>query len=94
MKWLLPVLMMFPTLSFAETTSYEVSGMTCNSCVKALKAKVCKLEGVDKCEVSVGKMILTPKAGVSLDEQKVKDAVTSAGDFKVTSSAAKMPSTK
>jgi mercuric ion binding protein len=89
MKWLLPVLMILPTFAFAETTTYEVSGMTCNSCVKALKAKVCKLDGVEKCEISVGKMILTPKAGATLDQQKVSEAVTSAGAFKVTSSAAK-----
>lgn len=86
MKWLIPVLMLLPLFSFAETISYDVSGMTCNSCVKALKAQVCKIEGLEKCDISIGKMTLSTKAGTSLNDQKVREAVSRAGDYKITGS--------
>lgn len=80
---------MFPLSSFADTTTYNVTGMTCNSCVKAIKAQVCKIEGLESCEVSVGKVILSTKAGVTVNEQAVKDAVERAGDYKVSGNTTK-----
>lgn len=89
MKWLIPTLLILPFSSFAETTTYEISGMTCNSCVKAIKAQVCKMEGLEKCEVSVGKLVLSTKAGATVNEQSVKEAVGRAGDYKVSGSTTK-----
>lgn len=83
-KWFIPTLVVAPLFAFAETATYDVSGMTCNSCVKAIKAQVCKMDGVEKCDVSIGKIVLSTKEGVSLDEQKVKEAVSRAGEYKVT----------
>ena len=79
--------LIFPLFSFAGTTSYAVSGMTCGGCVKAVKAQVCKLEGIDKCEVSIGKVLLTPKKGATIDETLVRQSVEKAGEYKVTGSA-------
>lgn len=89
MKWLIPALLILPLSSFADTTTYEVSGMTCNSCVKAIKAQVCKIDGLEKCEVSVGKLVLSTKNGITVSEQTVKDAVERAGDYKVSGSTTK-----
>ena len=88
-KWLIPALFLFPLSSFAETATYDVSGMTCNSCVKAIKASVCKTEGIEKCDVTIGKLVISTKPGVVVDEQKIKDAVVRAGDYKVTGSTTK-----
>jgi len=89
MKWLVPVLLALPLSAFAETNTYEVSGMTCNSCVKALKAQVCKLDGIEKCDITIGKMVLSSKAGTPLNETKIKEAVAHAGDYKVIDKAPK-----
>lgn len=87
-RLLLPLLMLLPLSSFAETSTYEVSGMTCGVCVKAVQAQVCKMEGVEKCDITVGKVVLSTKSGVALDAKKVSDAVERAG-YKVTGSTSK-----
>ena len=88
-KWLIPALLLLPVSVFAETTTYDVAGMTCSSCVKMIKATVCKTEGVEKCDVSIGKVVITTKPGTTIDEQKIKEAVVRAGDYKVTGSSTK-----
>ena len=88
-KWLIPALFLFPLSSFAETTTYDVSGMTCSACVKMIKASACKIEGIEKCDVTIGKLVISTKPGVVVDEQKIKDAVVRAGDYKVTGSSTK-----
>lgn len=77
-----------PALAFAGSSTYTVSGMTCKSCVKAVKAQVCHLDGVAKCEVTVGKVVLTPKPGAKIDDLKVSKAIERAGDFQMTGSPA------
>jgi copper chaperone CopZ len=88
MKRMIALSLFLPALAFAEASTYTVSGMTCKACVKAVKAKVCKLEGVKKCDVSIGKVILTPKEGATIDDLKVSSAVQSAGKYEVTGSPA------
>lgn len=66
-----------------EKASFKIEGMTCGSCVSMIKAKVCKLEGVEACEVKVGEMTLTSKSTLNLE--KIKQAVVSAGEYKITS---------
>jgi copper chaperone CopZ len=86
-KFLVLISLCVPLFSMAGATSpstYTVSGMTCGNCVKAVKAQVCKLDGIEKCEVSVGKVVLTPKAGAALDDLKVTKAIEKAGEYKVT----------
>ncbi len=89
MKSLAAVLaILFPLFALAAPSTYNVSGMTCGSCVKAVKAQVCKLDGVEKCEVKIGKVVLTPKAGFTLDDKKISAAVEKAGEYKVTETVA------
>ena len=88
-KWLIPALFLFPLLAFAETATYDISGMTCGACVKMIKAKVCKIEGLEKCDVTIGKVVVSTKAGTPVDDQKIKDAVVHAGDYKVTGTSKK-----
>jgi mercuric ion binding protein len=87
-KCILVASFLFPAFAFAEASTYTVSGMTCKTCVKAVKAKVCKIEGVEKCEVSIGKVVLTPKAGATLKDLEVSQAIEKAGEYKVTGSPA------
>jgi mercuric ion binding protein len=68
----------------AETQTVEVSGMTCGACVKQVKAKVCSLKGIEKCEVSVGKVTLTTKAGETINQDEIAQAISAASpEFKV-----------
>jgi copper chaperone CopZ len=72
------------TMAQAETADFKISGMTCGSCVKAIKAGVCKTEGLVKCDVKVGEMHIETAAGVKIDEAKFTELVAKAGDYKVT----------
>ncbi|MCE3011285.1 MAG: heavy-metal-associated domain-containing protein [Proteobacteria bacterium] len=84
------ILSLFFTLpAFAETAKMEISGMTCGGCVKAIKAKVCKIEGLADCKVDVGSMELVSKEGTKIDLKKVEELVKSAGDYAVTKSEVK-----
>ncbi len=82
-KWILASLLV-PLLAQAETTTYTVEGMHCGSCAKAIEAQVCKTEGLEKCSVSVGKVVITPKAGVQFSQEQIQTLVSKAGDYKVT----------
>lgn len=74
------------TLSFADTGTFKIDGMTCGSCVKAIKAKVCNMEGVATCEVKVGEMKIETKEGTKLDLEKIKELVGKAGEYTITDS--------
>ncbi len=81
------VLSVFSAIALADTGHFAVSGMHCGDCAKSVAAKVCKIEGVEKCDVKVGSVDLTTKAGFSIDAKKVEELVTAAGDeYKVTKS--------
>lgn len=61
--------------AFAETKTYTMRGMTCGSCVKAVSNQVCKLPGIEKCEVDINKMTLTG----TLNDSAIAQAVEKAG---------------
>lgn len=67
--------LMLPLSAFAESKTYNVGGMTCGSCVKAVKAQVCKLPGIETCEVEVGKVTVTGQ----VDEKAVTAGIQKAG---------------
>lgn len=72
------------SICLAQPATFEVTGMTCKACVKSVKAKVCGLKAVKKCEVEIGKVILTPKDGQAIDRQEVAKAIKAADEnFKV-----------
>ncbi|UOF02572.1 heavy-metal-associated domain-containing protein [Bdellovibrio reynosensis] len=85
-KALVLAALLFAQISFAETTTYKVEGMHCGSCAKSIKAHVCKMEGLEKCEVSVGKVVISPKAGVIIPQEKIQAEMSKAGDYKITGS--------
>ncbi len=67
--------------------TYTVEGMSCGNCAKMIKAEVCKMEGLEKCDVSLGKIVMTPKAGVKISQDQVQTAVTKAGpEYKIVTS--------
>src|SRR4051812_44936854 len=70
-------LLIFSSPAWADTKTYNVEGMHCEDCVSAVKAKVCSLEGITKCDVQIGKVTLT--ADAKLDDNAVANAVQSAG---------------
>ena len=79
------IFLLFSTLvSFAGTTNtYEIRGMTCNSCVKMITAKVCKLEGMDTCKVEIGKLTFSAKDGAQITPEALTTAIKSAGDYEL-----------
>lgn len=68
--------MFFALPAFAGTHSYDIKGMDCSGCVKAIEAQVCKIPGLAVCNVEIGKVTLT---GEQLDDEAVKKAVETAG---------------
>lgn len=78
---LLSVTSCLGAIAHAETKTYTLSGMTCESCVKAVTGQVCKLPGIEKCHVEVNKMTLT---GPQLDDKAISKAVEKTG-FKLKS---------
>ncbi|MFP5520694.1 MAG: heavy-metal-associated domain-containing protein [Bdellovibrionia bacterium] len=85
----LSLLFLSPMSSWAETFEYKVDGMTCGSCVKIIKAKVCSLEGVETCDVAIGSLKVKTKEGSTLGNQQITEAVSKAGDYTLTPVAAK-----
>lgn len=75
--------------ALAETATFTVSGMTCGSCAASVRNKVCKMEGLESCNVEVGSVTVTTKSGVAVDTKKVEELIGSAGDYKVTKTETK-----
>ncbi len=73
--------------ALAETITYNIEGMHCGSCARSIKAQVCNMEGLEKCEVSVGKLVISPKAGVTISQDQIQAAVTKAGEYKIIGSS-------
>lgn len=73
--------------ALAETVTYDVEGMHCGSCAKSIKAQVCKMDGLEKCDVSVGKVVVSTKAGVTISQDQIQAAISKAGEYKITNSS-------
>lgn len=61
------------------TTSYEVNGMTCEHCVRAVTEEISKLAGVDGVEVDLAGGQVTVSSHSPLPEALVSAAVDEAG---------------
>ncbi len=88
MKKLIFVLLALPFFTFAnepEVYNYQLKGMKCADCVESVKNAVCGMNGVEKCDVSVGKMTLHAASGAKLDQKAIAKAVKDAGHFSVKS---------
>ena len=61
------------------TATYEVSGMTCEHCVNAVKGELTQLEGVDQVDVELEGGKVTVTSGAPVDDADVRAAVEKAG---------------
>ena len=61
------------------TSTYTVTGMTCEHCVKAVSGEVAKIDGVTAVEVDLGSGAVTVTSDTALDESIVRAAVDEAG---------------
>ena len=61
------------------STTYRVEGMTCEHCVRAVRAEVGALEGVDEVEVDLATGDVSVISAAPLDRAVVQAAVDEAG---------------
>jgi copper ion binding protein len=61
------------------TTTYQVSGMTCEHCVRAVTQEVTALPGVDSVAVDLGTGAVTVTSEAPLEIEAVRAAVDEAG---------------
>ena len=59
--------------------TYEVSGMTCDHCVNAVKGELSQLEGVDEVEVELDSGKVSVTSSQRLETDTVRSAVERAG---------------
>lgn len=67
-----------------STSTYTVTGMTCDHCVKAVKSEVSAVEGVDDVAVDLDSGRVTVTASGSVDDAAIAAAVEEAG-YEITS---------
>jgi copper ion binding protein len=58
---------------------YEVRGMTCEHCVAAVRAELCRLHGVQQVEVDLASGRVMVSSDAALDPTEVRAAVEEAG---------------
>jgi len=68
-----------------EVYNYKLKGMDCDGCAKMIKKAVCGINGIEKCDISVGKMTLQAAPGTQLDQTAIAEAVKKAGGYSVES---------
>ena len=61
------------------TSTYTVTGMTCEHCVRAVSEEVGRLEGVQRVEVDLAAGAVTVESSAALDDAAVAAAVDEAG---------------
>ena len=86
-KTLILLSFVFSQIALADATTYNVEGMHCGSCVKAIKAQVCKIDGLETCEVSLGKVVISPKTGINITQDQIQAAMAKAGEYKIIGTA-------
>ncbi|MCE4269250.1 heavy-metal-associated domain-containing protein [Rhodococcus globerulus] len=74
-----------------KSTTYAVTGMTCDRCARAIKDKVSRVPGVGAVAVEIladseSRLILKHKDDVELERSDVEAAVHRAGDYHLTGS--------
>ena len=61
------------------TATYEVTGMTCEHCVNAVKGEISQLQGVEQVDVELEGGKVTVQSGAPVDEAQIRSAVEKAG---------------
>ncbi|MET2011897.1 cation transporter [Microbacterium chocolatum] len=62
-----------------QTTTYQVTGMTCGHCETAVRSEVTKIEGVREVAVDAGTGVLAITSDAPLTDEAVVAAVDEAG---------------
>lgn len=62
-----------------ETVDYQVRGMTCGHCVKAVTDEVSAIPGVGSVNVDLDSGTLSLRSAAPIDPQLVREAVDEAG---------------
>ncbi len=63
----------------AVTSTYTVTGMTCDHCVRAVTSELSELPGVESVQVDLGSGAVTVTSSAPLAEDAVRAAVDEAG---------------
>ncbi|HET6529231.1 MAG TPA: cation transporter [Actinoplanes sp.] len=63
----------------AVTSTYTVSGMTCEHCIKAVTGELSALDGVEAVQVDLGSGAVTVTSAAPLADEAVRAAVDEAG---------------
>lgn len=61
------------------TATYEVTGMTCDHCVNAVKGELSQLEGVEEVVIELDSGKVSVKSGAPVDADTIRAAVERAG---------------
>lgn len=81
MKTVLMILLLVPTLSFAESIQVKVKGMVCSMCAQGIQKKFNAESAVSKVNVSLEDKLVTleTKGKGDLADDKIKKIITEAG---------------
>ena len=61
------------------TATYQVTGMTCDHCVRAVTTELVLLEGVRSVDVDLAQGAVTVTSDGPLDRKEVREAIDEAG---------------
>jgi len=61
------------------TTTYDVVGMTCDHCGRAVREEIGAVEGVTGVEVELASGLVTVESAVPVDDAAIAGAVAEAG---------------
>lgn len=61
------------------TTTYQVTGMTCDHCVRAVTTELIMLPGVRSVDIDLGEGAVTVTSDGPLDLVEVREAIDEAG---------------
>jgi copper chaperone CopZ len=61
------------------TTTYRVTGMTCDHCVRAVTTELVLLSGVRSVDIDLAEGAVTVTSDGPLDQEEVREAVDEAG---------------
>ena len=61
------------------TATYQVTGMTCDHCVRAVTTELVLLEGVRSVDVDLAQGAVTVTSEGPLDREEVREAIDEAG---------------
>jgi copper chaperone CopZ len=61
------------------TTTYRVTGMTCDHCVRAVTTELVLLPGVRSVDIDLAEGAVTVTSDGPLDQEEVREAIDEAG---------------